>query len=41
MANMLTDSLVKEPAFHYEQQKKDDEFVPALMEEIKYHYNNK
>lgn len=40
MAGFMTEKLVKESAFHYEQKKKDEEFFPALIEEIRFHYDN-
>ena len=40
MATFLTDSLVKEQAFHYENEKKKNQFYNALLEEICFHYDN-
>lgn len=40
MAALLTDDLVREPAFHYEQDMKNNKFNSALMEEICFHYDN-
>lgn len=40
MTGFLTEKLVKEPAFHYEQRKKDEEFFLSLMEEIRFHYDH-
>ncbi len=40
MTGSLTDNLVKEPAFYYEQRKKDETFNEALLEEIRFHYDN-
>lgn len=40
MAGLLTENLVREPAFHYDEEKKEKTFYPALMEELCFHYDN-
>ncbi len=40
MAGLLTEKLVKEPAFYYKKEKKDEMFFPALMEELCFHYDH-
>ena len=40
MTVLLTENLIKEPAFHYDSAKKEAIFYPALMEELRFHYAN-
>lgn len=40
MSDLLTDSLAKEKPFGYSKTEKDEKFLPALMEEICFHFDN-
>ena len=39
-SDLLTESLVKEKPFGYDEKTKNDIFLPALMEELCFHYDN-